>query len=316
MNTKQSKVKDGVKAVEAILQELAAMRWDAALLKQFKTEMIGGKKFYTYQETDGVPEYVSQMGRPYFAFDVRHIFCAVANHPAVKDAKDKDLLRLQPLFLNSPMGRSHLLSDSELREYERRTAHWHNEDELDSIDGFDEQVEGKSGVIRNLRKVVAECLRVVNEMGTARVVAIQMQAKASLVLVDGEYNVIYSCDAADGYEWQGFFWRLWNTAAAYPREVVARCRKCERFFVTSTAKAMYCSRACTEASKRQRYAQGGDRAEDQSLSMMLTNYRRRYNGRNPSKDFAAQWLTTYRQKRQAKGKPTSTRPVETVLAKL
>lgn len=111
-----------------------------------------------------------------------------------------------------------------------------------------------------------------------------------------------------------FFDFLWRYLEGHRSECIRRC-KCGRYFVAKTAKARFCSRACTEADKRKRYAQLPDRAEDQALSMMAVNYRRRYKGRTPSKQHVEKWLKAYRQKRQGK-KPVSTRPVSIVWAKL
>lgn len=313
MTIKQLEASAGAKAVAAILQELAAVSWPSADVLAQAGERWGGPGL---RKVDGIAEYVDCRGGSHFAFDVRHIYCAVVNHPAAKDAKDKDVLRLKPLFLYSPWGSSKPKNDTRTKKYRTNTGLWLPGDDLDGIDAFDEQFDGKARVVRNLRKVIEHCLSIAPQMGETGAVTIPMRAQVSLVKRDGMYDLEYECDAVFGYEYQAFFWRLWRTIVQYSSESMKACRKCGRFFVAPSVKAIFCSRACAEADKRVRYAQLPDRAEDQAISMMAVNYRRRYEGRTPSKQYALKWLEAYRQKRQAKGNSVSTRPVEMVQAKL
>jgi hypothetical protein len=236
------------------------------------------------------------------------VACGLANHPELVDATDRELLKLLP-YLDAATLYENNAFECLGRE---DTAH----------------------VADNIRRVARDVPRYL------KLVVENADGKPSMLYKTGRAEFTYVVDNGRcrlhiqplTSDTEDFFTHLWFSLEHYgsnhrprmgapglredrlPREFIRRC-KCGHYFVARIMTARFCSRTCIETEKRKRYAQLPNRAEDQALSMMVVNYRARYNKRYPSRQYVMNWLQAYRQKREGK-KSVSTRPVEAVLAKL
>jgi hypothetical protein len=234
------------------------------------------------------------------------VACALANHPQILEATDRQLLKLLPY-----------LDAATLYEY-------------NAFECFGrDDIARASDNVRRVVKDLPKYLRPIVDSADGKpfsIIYTRRKADFSYSVSNGQCSLNISPLASDTEQ---FFTHLWSSLEMYGNrsphrqgrlsgysraEFVRRC-KCGRYFVAKTIRTLFCSRTCIEGDKRLRYAQLPDRAEDQALSMMLVNYRRRYNRRSPSKQHVLKWLETYRQKRKGK-KSVSTRPLEAVLTKL
>lgn len=269
----------------------------AAAVKAAIAEMEAGKIVFTVKEAKSKKRWGLRL------WNIRSpvVACALANHPEIVRASDHGLLKLAPYL--------------DVATFDEVNGGLMN-DAFKLSDSND-----VAGVGRNIRRVtndVQTYLDLVVESASRKTFTSfhpHREAEFLYIAERGKCRLYIEPDPSDT---EHFFTGLWSCLEQSSSEYIRRC-KCGRYFIAKTGKARFCSSACGEAVKRERYAKSPDRAEDQALSMMAVNYRRRPNGGTPSKRYAANWLETYRKKRQRKKpvpKPVSTRPVETVLAKL